>query len=162
MIELLAGPPSAARARRLRLAFGTIGRAGKTDVEVPVVSPPWLHLAQPRAVIPRIPAKRRLDRVIHEYALDVRVFRRGLDQRNVRRRPYLRVDVLAVFGNDHGGHHLFPFFSRELMVRHRGEPDIGVETDLMAGMPCEHRAAPRLRHVAEEEPGPAGLGRALG
>src|SRR5438270_12975662 len=106
MIELLAGAAVAALARRLRLAFGTIGRTGETDVEVPVVSIPWLHLAQPRAVIARIPAKRLLDRGIHEYALDVRVFRRALDQRDVRRRPHLRVDIPSVFGNDHGGHHL--------------------------------------------------------
>ena len=51
---------------------------------------------------------------------------------------------------------------RELAVGHGREPDVGVEADLMAGMAGEHRAAARLRHVADQEPAPAGLGRLLG
>ena len=52
--------------------------------------------------------------------------------------------------------------ARELAVGHRREPDVGVETDLMAGMAGEHRAAARLRHVADQETAPAGLRRLVG
>jgi hypothetical protein len=72
------------------------------------------------------------------------VFRRGLDQRHLRRRPHLAVDILAVVGDHHGGHHLFAFLPCELVVGHGREPDIGIETDLMARVTVEHRAATRL------------------
>ena len=39
-------------------------------------------------------------------------------------------------------------------VRHRRQPDVGVEADLMARMAGDHRAAARLRHVADQEAGP--------
>jgi hypothetical protein len=41
------------------------------------------------------------------------------------------------------------------------EPDVSVETDLMAGMAGAHGAAARLRHVADQQTTPAG-GRGLG
>src|SRR4029077_712485 len=40
---------------------------------------------------------------------------------------------------------------------HRREPDVGVETDLMAGMACKQRTTARLRHVADEETVPTGF-----
>jgi hypothetical protein len=52
----------------------------------------------------------------------------------------------------------FALLARELAVGHRREPDVGVEPDLMAGMAGAHRAAARLRHVADQETAPAGLG----
>ena len=52
--------------------------------------------------------------------------------------------------------------ARELAVGHRREPDVGVEADLMAGVAGEHRAAARLRHVADQEPAPAELRRLVG
>ena len=49
--------------------------------------------------------------------------------------------------------------SRSCGVRMRSgigrEPDVGVESDLMAGVAGDHRTAARLRHVADEEAGPA-------
>ena len=44
---------------------------------------------------------------------------------------------------------------REFARRHRGEPDVGVESDLMRGVAGEHRPAARLRHVADEQARPA-------
>jgi hypothetical protein len=105
----------------------------------------------------RFPAQGLFDRRVDEDARDFRILRRGLDQRKVRRRPHLGVDVLSVLGNNHGGHHLFPFLPGKLAVGHGCEPDIGVEPDLMAGVAIAHGAPPRLRHVADEEPVPAGL-----
>ncbi len=37
------------------------------------------------------------------------------------------------------------------MVGHRRQPDVGIEADLMTGMPGDHRPAARLRHVAHQE-----------
>src|SRR5262249_36866529 len=43
------------------------------------------------------------------------------------------------------------------VVRHRGETNIDVEADLVAGMARERRPAARLRHVADQETVPADL-----
>ncbi len=48
------------------------------------------------------------------------------------------------------------------MVGHRGEPDVDVEADLVAGMAADHRAAARLRHVADQQAIPAVLGGVVG
>ena len=53
-----------------------------------------------------------------------------------------RLDVLALLGGEHA-------------VGHRGEPDVGIEPDLMARVPRHHGAAARLRQVADEQPRPA-------
>src|SRR5215471_14051831 len=147
------------RPRLLRRALGTVGGADDPHVEVIVVPPPRLDLVQPMAVAAGVAAQRLLDRGIDEDAGDLRVLRRGPDQRHVRRRPYLRVDVPAVFGHDHGRRYFFPLLARQLAVGHWREPNVGVEAHLMAGMAGEHRAAARLPHVTDEETVPAGLGR---
>ena len=108
-LHLLAVAAIPGIARRLRLAVRTIGLAAETDVEVPVVPQPRLNLAEPRAVVSRLAAERLLDGGVHEHAGHARIRRRGLDQRRVRRRPHLGIDVLAVRGDDHRRHHLFAF-----------------------------------------------------
>ena len=150
------------RPRRLRRALPAVGWADEPNVEVKVVPPPRLHLAEPTAVGAGIAAQGFLDRRVHEDAGDLRVLRRGADHRQVRRRPHLRVDVQAILGDDHGRRHFFPLLPRQFAVGHLREPDVGVEADLMAGMAGEHRAAARLRHVAHEQPVPAGLRRLRG
>ena len=47
---------------------------------------------------------------------------------------------------------------RERAVRHRGEPDVGVEADLMGGVAGQHRAAARLRNVADQNAVPDAFG----
>jgi len=42
---------------------------------------------------------------------------------------------------------------RDKSVRHRRQPDVGIEPDLVAGMAGEHRTATRLRHVADQDSG---------
>jgi len=49
-------------------------------MEMPVVPPPWLHFLQPRPIVAGVPAERLLDRAIHEYALDLWILCRSLDQ----------------------------------------------------------------------------------
>ena len=44
---------------------------------------------------------------------------------------------------------------RQSAVRHRRQPDVGVEPDLVRGMAGQHRPAARLRDVADQQPRPA-------
>ena len=69
----------------------------------------------------------------------------------------LRIDVEPVGAHHHDRRHLLALVARQLPVRHRRQPDVGVEPDLVAGVPGEHRTAARLRHVADQDPGPAGI-----
>ena len=78
MVELLAAA-LARRPHRLPLAFVIVGRAVEPDVEMKVVSPPRLHLAEPGSVAAGVAAERLLDRRVDEDALDLRVLRRRLD-----------------------------------------------------------------------------------
>ena len=71
-------------------------------------------------------------------------------------------DVLPVVGDDVGGRHLLALLAGQLAVRHRRQPDVGVETDLMAPVAGDHRAAARLRHVADQQAGPADRRRFVG
>ena len=43
------------------------------------------------------------------------------------------------------------------MIRHRREPDIGIQSYLMASMAGDHGTAARLRHVADQEAIPTDL-----
>jgi hypothetical protein len=45
----------------------------------------------------------------------------------------------------------------QLSRRHRREPDVGVEPDLVARVTGDHRTAAPLRHVADQEAGPEGV-----
>ena len=69
-------------------------------------------------------------------------------------RPFGFIDVEPVGPNDIRGRHLLAGFAREGMARHRRQPDVGVEADLVGGMAGEHRSAARLRHVADEDARP--------
>ena len=57
-IHLLAVAAVPLGARRLPLAFRTVGRAIETDMKVPVMPQPRLNLAQPRAIVTRVTAER--------------------------------------------------------------------------------------------------------
>src|SRR5262249_10198064 len=154
MVELLA-TAVALRPHGLRRAYRIVGRAVEADMKVPVVPPPGLHLAQPRPVAAGTATESLLDRRIDEYPRDVRVLCRRLDDGEVRGRPHLGVDVLAVCGDHRRGHHLFPLDPCELVIRHRREPYVGVEAHLMTGVSRQQWATARLGHVAEEKPAPA-------
>ena len=73
------------------------------------------------------------------------------------RRPDVRIDVEPVAAHHHDRRHFLALVARQPPVRHRRQPDVGVEPDLMAGMSGEHRAAARLRHVADQQSRPAGV-----
>src|ERR1700736_3062297 len=75
----------------------------------------------------------------------------------MRRGPDVWIDIQAIFGDYHGRRYFFALSARQLSIRHRGEPNVRIEADLMAGVARAHGAAAWLRHVADEEPAPMGL-----
>ncbi len=134
-----------------RFALG----AGDPDVEVIVVAPHGPDLGHPAPVAGGFPAHRLLDRRIDEDALDLGLLRRRLDQGQMLGGPLRRVDVLSV-GADHvGGRHHLALLARQVAVRHRRKPDVGIEPYLVRGMAGQHRAAPRLRNIAHQQARPA-------
>ena len=126
-------------------------------MEMIVVVPPGPDLAEPGPVLAhagRLRAERLLDRGMHEDARDLRVGGGALDQLDVQRREDGGIDAERVL--QHGDRaHVLPLLRGQGVVRHGGQPDIGVEPDLVAGMAGEHGSAARLRHVADEKSGPA-------
>ncbi len=112
-------------------------------------------LVQPGAVAFDVAAQRLLDRRVGQHALDLRVLRRHLVERDVFRRPDVGPHVDPVVGDHVGRHHLLALLPGQLAVRHRREPDVGVEPDLMAPVAGHHRSAARLRHVADQQARPA-------
>ena len=86
-----------------------------------------------------------------------RIARRALQQPRMRRRPDAFVDVDAFSSIIETA----LMFSRSVgdkrAVRHRRQPDVGVEPDLVRGMAGQHRPAARLRDVADQQARPAVL-----
>jgi hypothetical protein len=82
---------------------------------------------------------------VHEYPLHEWVLCRSLDYAEVAVCPQLGIDVLAVARDHHGSRHFLALDAAELPRRHRGEPDVGVETNLVARMTSDHRTAISLR-----------------
>ena len=72
------------------------------------------------------------------------------------------IDVEPVGAHHHDRGHFLALVARQSPVRHRRQPDVGVEPDLMAGVAGQHRAAARLRHVADQDSRPAGVLARLG
>ena len=134
-------------------------------MEMVVVPPPRPDHAQPVAIRTGLAAQRLLDRRVDENARDAGAARGGFEQLAVQRRPGRRVDVVAVGGHDIGGGHVVALAGGKSPVGHRGEPDIGVEPDLMRGVAGQHRAAARLPHIADQQSRPpdrrGGGGKAL-
>ncbi|TWH27212.1 hypothetical protein L611_000500000420 [Aminobacter sp. J15] len=123
------------------------------------MAPDRPHLAQPGAVARHRVAQLLLDAGMHQHALDIRVARRALEQRRMRRRPLAVVDIERVLLEQRDEIHLLALLVREAPVRHRQEPDVRIEAELMGSMAGGHRSATRLRNVAQEQSGPAILDR---
>ncbi len=126
-------------------------------MEMIVVVPPGPDLAEPGALLARLGgllAERLLDGRMHENARHLRVGGGALDELHMEQCERRRIDGERVLEHGHRTH-VLPLLWGQDVVRHGGEPNVGIEPDLMAGMAGEHRSATRLRHVADEEPGPA-------
>ena len=165
----LAEPPGqrgvaavAGRHRVLALAGRLAGRAFDADMEMVVVPVHRAHLGQPAAVACRLAADRLLDGRIDEDALDLRL---------LAPRPGSAPGGPASIWSGRrrarpAAPRWWPTSSRAL----RGDsvrsgigrqPDVGVEPDLMRRVAGQHRAAARLRDVADEHARPAVDGRHL-
>ena len=51
--------------------------------------------------------------------------------------------------------HILALAGRKPAIRHRRQPDVGIETDLMRSVPGQHGSAARLRNIAQQKAGPA-------
>src|SRR5262245_31513119 len=149
------GPASIITARRfLVLAPFHSGWAFEANVEMVEVAPPGSHLAEPRPVLADLLTEHLLDGGMHEDAADLRVGRRALDQFGVQGSPYGWIDGEGIFQHRRGGD-VLALLRSEDPVRHRREPDVGIEPDLVARVAGDHRTAARLSHVADEKARPA-------
>src|SRR5215472_44828 len=133
-IEFLAAP-IAGRRRRLAAALRLTARAGEADMEMVIVAPPWPDLRQPATVGPGLAAQLPLDRRIDKNPFDRRLAREGFEQKPVLRGPAGRIDAEPVRRDDVGRGHLVALRRAQAPARHRGQPYIGVETDLMRAVP---------------------------
>ena len=152
-IEIGAAAVAAGR-RRLRLAGRAVRRTADADMEVVVVPPPRPDLFEPGAVGTCPAAQRHFDRRVDEDALDLGVRGGRLDHVEMAGRPQFRVDVAPAVGDHHRRRDFLALGAAELPRRHRRQPDVGIEADLVARMAAHHRTAARLRHVADQEAGP--------
>src|SRR5258706_3922531 len=92
---------------------------------------------------------------MNKYPLDLGVGGGALDQPDLARRPDRRVDGKVV-GPEHGScREVIALLVAEPVARHRREPDVGIEPDLMTRVAGQHRAAARLGHIADQEARPA-------
>src|SRR5262249_35837348 len=119
------------------------------------MSPPGPYLGEPGAVRSGLTAHLLLNCGIHENPRDTWVLGGSFHNLRVGRRPHLVIDIEPIWRNHvHGWFH-FALFARQRVSGHRFEPYVDVETDLVAGMPADHRSAARLRHVADQKTVPA-------
>ena len=82
---------------------------------------------------------------MNENSLDILEGRGVIEDAFERAVPALVIDIRrAVFQNRNRAH-ILAFRIIQPLVGHRPEPDIGVEPDLVRGVPCQHRPASRLR-----------------
>jgi hypothetical protein len=91
---------------------------------------------------------------MNEDAAELRGGRRALDELQMCRGPYRRIDTERIFQHRHGDFILALFFGED-PIRHRCQPDIRIEADLVAGMSGQHRPAARLRQIADKKARPA-------
>src|SRR5258708_8273792 len=146
-----------ARLRWLPLALGVAGWAHQANMEVVVMAPPRPDLGKPAAVALGVAAQRLLDRGVDEDTLHARLLRGVAQNHQMARRENLRIDVEPVGAHHHDGGHLLALLARQQMFRHRRQPDIGIEPDLMAGVAAKRRTAARLPDVADQYSRPAGI-----
>src|SRR5215472_13052658 len=150
-IELVAAPV-AWRRRSLVAALRVVAGAREADVKMVVVTPPRPYLRQPAAVGARFAAQLALDRGIDENSFDRRLAREGFEQKPVARGPGRPIDLAPIRCDHVDRRDLVALGGAQATARHRREPDIGVESDLMRAVAGQHRAAARLGDVADKKP----------
>ncbi len=114
-----------------------------------VMKRPWADALQPGAVDPLTLAEVSFDRGIDEDARHPWILRGKADQLGVLFGPSFAVQLPGGFVDQDG---LFEALALDAGQRRQiqTEPDVDVQTALVADMPIGHRAAARLRHIADE------------
>jgi hypothetical protein len=132
--------------------------AGDAHVKMIIVLPPGPHFCKPRAISLGFLAQALLYGRIDKDAFHPGLFCRRLEQVRMPAGPDFGINVPAVCGDDDGRHHVLALQRSERAARRRPQPDIGIESNLMACMPVPHRATPRLCDVADQQSWPADVG----
>ena len=132
----------AGRRRRLRFAALLSDRATQADVDVVVMAVPWPHLRHPGRLAADGVAQLLLDRGVDQHALDVGRFGGGLDEGGVLRRPDFGLTCFQSSATRLMADICSRSFGVSVCLRHRHEPDIDVESGLMAHV-VEGRGPPR-------------------
>ena len=80
----------------LRFAFVAFGGAGKADMKMILMVPPWSDFCEPITMCTRFAAQCLLDCRIHEDAGNHTVLRRRSDDFGVRMGPHLGINVAPI------------------------------------------------------------------
>ena len=126
-----------------------------------VVAPVRADLSQPFPLTPGVPTKGPLHDGVNEDALHLGALRGKPQQFPVARRPALRVDGagrLVDDGNHRGLVRLFPGKGGRARGE-QAEPEVHVQSALVAAVTVLHGTATRLGHVAHQHPAPPALAR---
>src|SRR5215470_9045700 len=117
---------------------------------------PRTHLRHPRFVVFGLnPAEFFFYRGIDQNPLDVGLLGRRSNKGDIGRTPIFAIDIFPVQGNQVAGRNIITVFFAQYMIWHRHEPDIDVESNLMALMPERKWSTARLRHIADQNSVPA-------
>ena len=92
---------------------------------------------------------------MHEDALHLPVGSGPLDHCDLRVGENVFVDGKARLVEHRCGGDLLALYARQDSIRHRRQPNISIEADLMARMPRDHGTAARLRNITYEQTRPA-------
>src|SRR6516164_7421627 len=119
---------------RLAVTVLAAARASDADVEMVIVTIPRPDFRKPGAIALRLPAQCLLDRGVDEDALHAGLLGRIAQYHPVLLCPCIRIDIEPVLPHNHCGGHFLAILPRQQMIRHRRQPDVGIKTDLVAGM----------------------------
>src|SRR5262245_10929709 len=149
--------PIAGRHGWLSATVRRVSRTLEAHMNMVGVAIPGSHLGQPGFIgIALYPAEFFLYRGIDQNPLDLGLLGCCSNKGDISSTPVFTIDVFAVRGNQVDGGNLVAFLLAQHTIRHRHEPDVDVEPDLMTFMPEWKRPAARLRHVADQDSLPAG------
>jgi hypothetical protein len=125
-------------------------------VDVVGVTIPRAHFRHPSFVALALdPTEFFFYRGIDKDPFDFGLLSRCSDESYVSRSPLFTIDIFAIRGDQIESHNLIALVLVQYMVRHRHEPNIDVQPDLVAFMSERKRATARLGHIANQDSVPA-------
>lgn len=134
----------------------------QTYVKVFIMAEPGRHLAQPTAIAARGVAEMPFDPFIDEYPVGRRLLSGGAQHRSMTFLPDREVDSGVALQHQRTDGEVLTCIGGEARSYTDLEPDIDVETGLVAGMKRIGRTAARLADIADIDMGQAKPAVALG